>query len=47
MFSLIIKHPNPVKHTDANPLKKLEEPFLKNKMIDTYIANDKYYRLTA
>ena len=47
MFSLMIKHPNPSKHVDSNPLKDVEEPYIRSKMVNTYMENDKYYRITA
>ncbi|MCW8837741.1 MAG: hypothetical protein OQJ77_05465 [Thiovulaceae bacterium] len=47
MFSLMIKYPKTAKQIEDNSDRVLKEPTLRTKMIDTYMANDKYYQLTA
>ena len=47
MFSLVIKHPTTPKQVDNNPLKEVQKHITRDKMINTYISNDKYYQITA
>jgi len=54
MFSLMIKHQTPVKQDSANinqnlpqDIKDIKESFLRDEMVNTYVANNNYFQITA
>lgn len=54
MFSLVIKNQQTpkqnIQYIDQNlpqEIKDIKESFLRNKMVNTYIANNNYYQITA
>ena len=54
MFSLMINYKTPIKQSNTTisqnlpqDIKDIKESFLKEKMVNTYIANDNYYKITA